>query len=57
MDKKKKIIVTLVLILIGWLVIWIPITAFILPFPIVKEKVQSTPPNVTLNVNNNENNK
>ncbi len=57
MDKKKKIIVTLVLILIGWLVIWIPVTAFTLPFPIVKEKVQSTPPNVTLNVNNNENNK
>ena len=51
MNKKKKIIITLVLIFVGWLIILIPVTAFAMPFPIVKEKTQNSSFNITLNVN------
>ncbi|WP_406602446.1 hypothetical protein ACJA29_03175 [Metamycoplasma sualvi] len=57
MDKKKKIIITLALIFVGWLIIWIPVTAFAMPFPIVKEKNQNSSSNITLNVNKIDDNK
>ena len=57
MDKKKKIIITLALIFVGWLIIWIPVTAFVMPSPIVKEKNQNSSSNITLNVNKIDDNK
>ena len=57
MNKKKKIIITLVLIFVGWLIIWIPVTAFAMAFPIVKEKNQNSSSNITLNVNKIDDNK
>ena len=57
MDKKKKIIITLALIFVGWLIIWIPVTAFTMQFPIVKEKNQNSSSNITLNVNKIDDNK
>ena len=57
MDKKKKIIITLALIFVGWLIIWISVTAFTMQFTIKKKKNQNSSSNITLNVNKIDDNK
>ena len=57
MTQSKKTIITPALIFVGWLIIWIPVTAFTMPFPIVKEKNQNSSSNITLNVNKIDDNK
>lgn len=57
MDKKKKIIMILAFIFVGWLIIWIPVTLLAIPFSPVKENTEKHASNITLNINKIDDNK